>query len=662
MATIFKDKELEAYSRVMTAPQTAETGFTLRTAVCAFLIGLFMMPGAMYLNLVVGVGLGDAGRWVAVILFMEVLRRTRATIRSQELFILFMMAGLMMSSPFSGLLWNQYMVQSPILQGMQYTDKIPSWVAPPATSTSYADRTFFHKDWLAPIGIIVFGLFVSRIEQFGLGLALYYMTAKVEQLPFPMAPVGAAGTIALAEKPEEKGAWKWKAFSIGASIGVVWGAVYMALPIVSELFFNSRYQIFPIPWLETTDITGQWSWLKAVPTGLVMDLGLFMIGLVIPFWAAVGSLFGVVFSMILNPILYKFGVLHTFQPGMDTVQTQISNYVDFYFSYGLGVTISIAAIGLFQALWMVLRTRQERRRQKEMQVGDGTTYMQRLKQYKGGVALGLGIYAFTTIAWITLVINLVPTFPLAFLLLYGVLYVPLLSYVSARLHGMIGRGIQIPFVREATLILSGIKGLPVWFVPLGGLMTAEDGGALSFRQMELTGTKFRSQIMATFTALPIIVIFSLLASQMIWKMGQVPSESFPFAEKLWPMQVLQSTVLWSSTMGGESQFRNAWNTNYLLTGLGSGVILAAVLSLMSLPTNLFYGIIAGLGGGMVHYFVFPFLGAMFARFILWKKFGKDNWLRFAPVVVAGFTCGFGLIGMLAFGLVLINKTVSSLPW
>ena len=55
-------------------------------------------------------------------------------------------------------------------------------------------------------------------------------------------------------------------------------------------------------------------------------------------------------------------------------------------------------------------------------------------------------------------------------------------------------------------------------------------------------------------------------------------------------------------------------------------------------------------------------GALFAKFYLWRRFGKEQWLRTAPVVAAGFVCGFGLAGMFCFGLVLIQKTVTALLW
>lgn len=297
---MIRDSELEAYARVMEPPAQAEDGFTLRTALCSFLIGLFMMPGVMYLNLVVGASLGPAGRWVAVILFMEMMRRSRQRVKQQELFVLFAMAGMMISSPFSGLLYNQYLVRSPFLKSLGLAEHIPAWVAPPAGSESYIQRTFFHRDWLMPIALICFTMFMGCVDQFGLGLALYYLTAKVERLPFPMAPVGAAGTIALAENPEEKGGWKWKAFSVGAALGVVWGGLYLGVPILSELVTGTRLELFPLPWWETTQLTE--GWLKAVPTGVTMDFSLFMLGLVVPFWGVVGSVAGVLFTMLLNPL------------------------------------------------------------------------------------------------------------------------------------------------------------------------------------------------------------------------------------------------------------------------------------------------------------------------------------------------------------------------
>ena len=66
----------------------------------------------MYLQLVIGSGIGPAARWVTIILFAEIARRAHTSLKQQEIFILYYMAGAALASPFQGLLWNQYLVQS----------------------------------------------------------------------------------------------------------------------------------------------------------------------------------------------------------------------------------------------------------------------------------------------------------------------------------------------------------------------------------------------------------------------------------------------------------------------------------------------------------------------------------------------------------------------
>jgi hypothetical protein len=52
-----------------------EDGFTLKTVLGTLFVGLIMMPGAIYLGLVAGQGLGGAAQWVTIVLFAEVCRR-----------------------------------------------------------------------------------------------------------------------------------------------------------------------------------------------------------------------------------------------------------------------------------------------------------------------------------------------------------------------------------------------------------------------------------------------------------------------------------------------------------------------------------------------------------------------------------------------------------
>ncbi len=348
---MYDDKELKEYRDLLTPPSHFAEGFDWKTIIGAIFIGFLMMPGSMYLQLVIGQGIGPAARWVTIILFAEIAKRAHTDLKQQEIFLLYYMAGAALASPFSGLLWNQYLVQSDAARMLGVTEFIPTWIAPGPESASMLDRTFFHRDWLIPILLLVGSQIIQRIDHFGLGYALYRITSDVERLPFPMAPVGALGTMALAESTEEKKqSWKWRVFSIGGVIGLAFGFVYVLLPIISGLIFTEPIRLIPIPWIELTGNTEDL--LPAVATGIQLDLGLLFVGMVLPFWAVIGGLIGLIITIILNPILYSWGYLTRWHPGMATVDTVFANNFDFYMSFGIGLGLAIGVIGI----WSVVRS------------------------------------------------------------------------------------------------------------------------------------------------------------------------------------------------------------------------------------------------------------------------------------------------------------------
>jgi hypothetical protein len=92
-------------------------------------------------------------------------------LKQQEIFLLYYMAGAALATPFQGLLWNQYLVQSDAARMLGVVEFIPTWVAPGAASDSLVERTFFHRDWLIPILLLVGTQIIQRVDQFGLGYA-----------------------------------------------------------------------------------------------------------------------------------------------------------------------------------------------------------------------------------------------------------------------------------------------------------------------------------------------------------------------------------------------------------------------------------------------------------------------------------------------------------
>jgi hypothetical protein len=276
--------------------------------------------------------------------------------------------------------------------------------------------------------------------------------------------------------------------------------------------------------------------------------------------------------------------------------------------------------------------------------------------------VSLGIYVCSTTTYILICALMVPQFPIWFFALYGFLYTPIISYASARLEGMAGQAVGIPFIREAGFILASrmtdYKGIDMWFAPIPihnyGTQT------VGFRQVELTGTNLRSIIKTELMVVPIIFAASIIFSQFIWSLAAIPSDAYPYANRMWDMQARQQLLLYTSTMGGESPFFEALKPWVIGLGVSVGLGLYAFLSAFSLPILFVYGVVRGFGLATPQAVVFELIGALIGRYYLEKRFGREKWRRYAPVLVAGYFCGVGLISAGSVAISMIAKAVSQM--
>ena len=94
--------------------------------------------------------------------------------------------------------------------------------------------------------------------------------------------------------------------------------------------------------------------------------------------------------------------------------------------------------------------------------------------------------------------------------------------------------------------------------------------------------------------------------------------------------------------------------------LFAGAAYGATL-LFKWPLLFFYGFIGGIGN-LPHNTIPTMIGALLGRYYFAKRFGLERWQLYTPVLLAGFACGTGLIGMAAIALALIAKTVNYLPF
>lgn len=650
------DKELQEYKNLMEVPSHFDDGFTLPAFFGAIFIALVMIPGAVYMQLIAGVGIGGAAQWVTVILFIELAKRANATLKKAEIFILFYMAGAVISSGSTDLLFRQFFVRSEAAVSFGLLDGFPEWYAPKGISE--LPNTFIQKAWLAPILLMIYASILGRIDTTVLGYGLFRLTSDVEKLPFPMAPMGAQGMMTLAEDfsdngEEGKTSWRWRSFAIGGALGMAFGFLYMGIPTLSGAFLSQTIQIFPIPFIDWTPQTAKY--LPAVATGLAFDLGSLIVGMVLPFFAMIGSFVGLIITIVLNPVLFHMRLLPTWDEQQSTVETLFSNNVDFYFSFGIGLSLAIAIVGVISVI------------RASSKSPDATPQEQAelaIPKERGDIPnwLFLSTYVTTTVIY-TLVCGWLIDWHkgvMIVLVFFGFVYTPLISYVTARLEGLAGQVVDVPYIREIAFILSGYQGLAVWFMPFPA---AANYGAQTvfYKTAELTGTSFRSIWKVDALLFPIILLSSIGFSSFIFTLGDIPSAAYPYTMEIWEFNAKNAALIYSSTLGYYSPFSEAFRISYIAVGLVTGLISFSAFAFFNAPTTLCYGIVRGFNQTMPHSVVPQFIGACLGQFVFRKKFG-ENWKRYIIVVSAGYFVGSGLISMLCVGVVFLSKSSSSLPY
>ncbi len=620
----------------------------------ALFVGFIMMPGSMYLGLVAGGGLGGAASWVTVVLFSEIARRSFQPLKKQELYMLLYIAGGLVGGAmggFYGLIWSQYLVQCP--QIGELAKEIPTWVAPRANDPAIAARTFLSMSWLIPIMLLVINEFTSRMIHIGGGYAVFRVTSDLERLPFPMAPIAAAGATALAEASSKEESWRWQVFSTGTVIGLLFGLIYVFIPIVTGVLFAKPVQLIPIPFIDFTQNTEHI--LPAAWSALSGDIGTVMVGLVIPYHILMGAFISSVICQLgLNPILYHMGMFPHWTPGTPYLQTQMSTSIDFWMSVGIGTALGIGTIGLYTVSKSALSLRSQAGRptlSRTMPPGRGDW----------NIWMSVAIFFCGILIQISITHWLVPGFPLWILVAYGLVYTPLISYTSGRLIGLTGQGVGFPYLREATIIKSGYKGSDIWFA---GIPMIDVGAqAQFFREVELTGNKFTSIIKAEGLKIAVILPASFLFWSFFWRTSPIPSAQFPFIQKMWPVNATMQSIWWTAN-------RKSIADNWLLSALRYNVIgyagvgtlvFYAVATAFKMPLLLFYGLVGGIQGQpMVT--IPQFGGALLGRYYFRRRFGEVRWGQYAPVLVAGFGCGTGLTAMTGIAVALVTKSVNYLPF
>lgn len=650
-------------------------GFSRRAVIGALFIAAVMVPAAIYMSLLLGGGaagsLTAAADWVTVILFLELARRSFQKLSRQEINVLLYVAGHMGTAAgagglaggvFSALIWNSYMKTSSATEpfGLHAPGVLPDWVAPNAAVIG--ERNLWDlANWWPAITVLLLSYVLGKVQGFVTGYLAFRVTVDMERLAFPLAPIGAQGSMALAEHSGRTESWRWNTFSVGAAIGGMFSLLAIAVPSITGTFLAAPIKVLPNPYLDLTPAIQ--TFMPATALVLTIDLGAILVGMIIPWRVLIGGVVGtIIFQLILNPfVFYPLDLLpQAKQTGLNAAKIAQVNSLDFYMSSGLGASFAIAAAGIFSFIWALSR----KAAKKKEKASDVSTAAPRyeIPKDRGDFPIWLMVTIFLTVAvaYVFFCHILVPDFPLWIFFAFAFLYTPLVSYITARMQGITGIGVAFPMVREGSFFLSGYERPDVWFAPLP--MHDYGGGASFFRQLELTRTKFTSILKAELLVLPIMIIASFLFWSYIWKLDPIPSEKYPPTQIFWPVNA-QTSALWSTaSSSGVTHIFNAIKLPIIVLFAGLTMVTLGGCSLLGISAEYVYGFIGGSSTGMVHILFPTLLGALLSRHWLSKKFGQKEWRSYVPVLLAGYACGAGLVGMLSMAIVFLQRSVSSLPY
>ena len=329
--------------------------------------------------------------------------------------------------------------------------QLPHWIAPPLGSSAFLHRTSWTRPgspvFWSPVSVMLFRQVFDRMKWMGLGYLLFRITSDVERLPFPLAPIAASGATALAEASTKEESWRWRVFSTGTIIGLLFGFFYLAIPIFTGVAFGKPLQLLPIPFLDLTPSPSascrrRWSattptWARSWSASCCRSHRLRRLHLV-------GSR-----QIGLNPILYHCRLFPHYISGSPAIQTKVSIDFDFWMSFGIGTQLAIAVIGLVpsSAHWCGGAARSSRR---------GAAVLRRCRR---GAATSRGrprwapgcLRPSATSSSTTTWCRRSPSGSSSFTRLF---WTPLNSYVSARMIALTGNGVSFPFLNQAVVLSS----------------------------------------------------------------------------------------------------------------------------------------------------------------------------------------------------------------
>jgi len=607
-------------------------GITWRSLLGIIYSAAVIQPVVIWIYLATGNLILGLATYATIFVFSELAALSGKPLTKQE--ILIFMVGSQFASIgvylWPNLVYNLYLRRHPLIASIGIAALIPDWFAPNPKSPVWNLQTFFHPDWITPITLNLVMIISSILVDLSLGFLTRELYVIHEKLAFPIAQVQASICETLADRKPSR----LKIFTFSSLISFIYGIILYAIPTLSEAILNRTMVVLPLPWIDLNSMVEHL--VPGASLGIATDITVIAIGLILPPVITISVLIGsLAFYFVGNSLLVSIGLFTEWTPGMNLQNAWQRSILN----YWAGPTIALGiAAGIMPLIINPRAIIDSFRSLLRIPTAGGEVSLKLiLLMYLAGIAIGI----------VTAVI-LVPQFPFwIFILLSGV-WPFVINIISARSLGVTGLAINIPYVREGTIMASGYEGIDVWFAPTLVPAAAGVGGAQwceRFKVAELTSTSPIDLVRAMLIAFPLALTLGFIYTQMFWTIAPIPSSLFP--APFWDINVTMTTLFLKRQA---TVFRPDWMAVTLVVG----VVLQLLISFLRLPISLI-GIAMGATWPIANA-VGIMIGFMSLK-ILEHLYGK-SWINQQKVtIVAGLFTGEGLIVAFSAAAAIISKSI-----
>jgi len=634
-------------------------GLTARVPLAALFASVALMPVAIWVSLIGGAAGGLA--FTTILFFDFVLRGTGRKLLKQEIYLMNVAISMAAYSVFfMQFVSRVYFSNSPEARAFGVTEYLPSWWVPrnPLIREQII-RSFLHPEWVTPIAVsIVTSVVLETLMFLPLGFLTYQLYVEIERLPFPLSMVN----VELASTLGEREPRKLRALVIGFIAAFAYALLAYTPYIVGAAMGGAgRIPTFiPIPYADWTSVAENLG-LHGALIGLSTDIFALFSGFIVPAHYIVTMFLGSIAIWVVgNTILLKNyrWMVPEWTPGLNIASTWQWTYFHVWSSVLLGLTFA-------SAITQILDVRKAL-----------SSVFSALKVAKGPVSaqtppLGrlLAMYFVGAIAWVVLLAWLLPGMPMAPIVFLVAIWPLLYTLVDAGAVAAAGYGIGGVPVREIVLIsTANAAGIPVrselgvgmWLAPMpGGAYMSGTGWCTHFFVSKQLGIPLRDAVLTVLAVgIPLSLIMSFVHVSIIWMMGPIPSQNYPWAMISWPMSVIQQCIVIARGTTLQSALLNPGSTPLLEAALALGVALQFAAKAARLPFSL---LIATVGASTLPPFATTMLiGLLLYRILLRLTKGKIDEMKYA--LYAGAVVGYGVCLSLLVAIAIMLRTPWLLPY